>query len=119
QHPHKRWSNPNPIWDTAKIFITHYPLLAKPMAKSGEYDAVFYGHDHVKNMDKIKDCIIVNPGEISAHKTGIATFAMYDTKTNTAEIIELKKTVTTKTKDVTEHFDKMNFSLNKSKDHAY
>lgn len=94
--------------DNRKIFITHYPLLAKPMAKSGEYDAVFYGHNHVKNIDKINDCIIVNPGEISAHKTGTATFAIYDTKTNTAEIFELKKTVTTKTKEATEHFDKMN-----------
>ncbi len=59
--------------DKRKIFITHYPLLAKPMAKSGEFDAVFYGHDHKKNLYKINDCIIVNPGEISAHITvGVA-----------------------------------------------
>ncbi len=83
--------------DNRKIFITHYPLLAKPMAKSGEFDAVFYGHDHMKSLDKIKNSIIVNPGEISAHKTGIATFALYDTKTNSAKIIKLKKTITTKT----------------------
>jgi len=29
-------------FDGKKIFITHHPELAEPMAKSGEYDAVFY-----------------------------------------------------------------------------
>ena len=105
--------------DSRKIFITHYPLLAKPMAKSGEFDAVFYGHDHKKNMDKINNCIIVNPGEISAHKTGIASFAIYDTKANNAEIIEIKNTVSTKTKEATEHLEKMKFTFSKSKTHKY
>jgi len=44
-----------------KIFLTHYPMLAKPMAKSGDFDAVFYGHDHKANLDKIGNCTIVNP----------------------------------------------------------
>lgn len=34
--------------DKRKIFITHYPLLVKSMAKSGDFDVVFYGHDHKK-----------------------------------------------------------------------
>jgi len=105
--------------DNRKIFITHYPLLAKPMAKSGEFDAVFYGHNHKKNMDKINNCIIVNPGEISAHRTGNATFAIYDTKTNNAEIIEIKETISTKTKEAIEHLEKMKFSFSKSKTHKH
>ncbi len=32
--------------DEKKIFLTHYHDLARPMAVSGLYDAVFYGHDH-------------------------------------------------------------------------
>ncbi len=106
-------------FDNRHIFITHYPLLAKPMAKSGEFDAVFYGHDHKKNIDKINDCIIVNPGELSAHKTGIATFAVYDTKSNTAGIIELRGTISTKTKEVTEHFENIEFQFSKSKTRKY
>jgi len=102
-----------------KIFITHYPLLAKPMAKSGDFDAIFYGHNHKKNMDKINNCIIVNPGEISAHKTGIASFAIYDTETNNAEIIEIEGFVSTKTKDVIKHLERMEFILSKSKTHKY
>ncbi|MFA7718225.1 MAG: YfcE family phosphodiesterase, partial [Candidatus Absconditabacterales bacterium] len=75
--------------DGRNIFLTHYPMLAKPMAKSGDFDAVFYGHDHKHNMDTIGDCIIVNPGELGAHKFGKASFALYDTKTNEAELIFL------------------------------
>lgn len=106
-------------FDNRKIFITHYPLLTKPMAKSGEYDAVFYGHDHKKNIDKIGDCIIVNPGEISAHKTGVASFAVYDTKTNSVEIIDIKETVTTRTKEAIDYLENSDFKFGRSKTHKY
>jgi len=105
--------------DNRKIFITHYPLLAKPMAKSGEFDAVFYGHNHRKNMDKVNDCIILNPGEISAHKTGNASFAIYDTKTNDAEIIEIEGSISTKTEETVEYLEKMKFKFSESKTHKY
>ncbi|MBS3123708.1 metallophosphoesterase [Candidatus Woesearchaeota archaeon] len=105
--------------DGRKLFLTHYPLLAKPMAKSGEYDAVFYGHDHKKNIDKIGNCLIVNPGEISAHKTGIASFAIYDTKTNTAEIVDITETVTTRTTEAVNFLENSKFRFTKSKTHNY
>lgn len=78
--------------ENRKIFLTHYPILAKPMAKSGDFDAVFFGHDHLANQEKINDCLLLNPGEISAHITGSATFAVYDTATNSAEIFTLTET---------------------------
>ncbi len=93
--------------DNRKIFLTHYPVLAKPMAKSGDFDAVFYGHDHKQNIDKVGDCIVVNPGELSAHKTKTSKFAMYDTKDNSAEIIELDNSLSVKTDEVTEHMKKI------------
>jgi len=105
--------------ENKKIFITHYPLLAKPMAKSGEFDVVFYGHDHKRNIDKVEKCLIVNPGEISAHKTGRASFAIYDTKTNTAEIIDIKNAISTKTEKVAEYLSNVNFTFSKSKTHKY
>lgn len=85
-------------FDKRKIFISHYPDLAEPMAKSGIFDAVFYGHNHLQEKNRIGKCLIVNPGEISAHKTGKATFVIYETKKNEVEFIELKNTVTIKTK---------------------
>lgn len=79
--------------DGKHIFLTHNPLLAKPMAKSGDFDAVFYGHVHDTYREYIGKCLVLNPGEISAHITGTATLALYDTKTNTAEIVTLKGTI--------------------------
>ncbi|MFH1253605.1 MAG: YfcE family phosphodiesterase [Candidatus Uhrbacteria bacterium] len=87
------------VFDKRKIFITHFPDLTKPMAQSGIFDAVFYGHDHNKSKTLIGNCLIVNPGEISAHKTGVATFAIYDTQKNDIDFIELKKAVSLKTKN--------------------
>jgi len=106
-------------FDKRRIFVTHYPDLAKPMAKSGIYDAVFYGHNHLKNEDKIGNCLVVNPGEISAHKTGKATFVIYDTQKNKVEFVELKKSVTLKTKVVDNYLKTAALKFNKSKHHQY
>ncbi len=96
-----------------RIFVCHYDDLAKPMAKSGEYDAVFYGHNHLESVEEINDCWIVNPGEIAAMKTKRATFALYDTNTNGVEIVELADAVHLKTPLMEEYFrmnaEKMGF----------
>lgn len=102
-----------------KIFISHYPILAKPMAKSGDFDAVFYGHDHKVNIDKIGNCLIVNPGEISAHKTSKASFAIYDSETNLAEIIFLENVVTIKTDKSDKFMTDLNSNFSNSKTHQY
>ncbi|MCK4635548.1 MAG: YfcE family phosphodiesterase [Candidatus Moranbacteria bacterium] len=94
--------------DGQKSFLTHYPSLARPMAKSGDFDVVFYGHNHIHNIEKIGDCLIVNPGEISAHKTGDATFALYDSENNEAEIIVLENSINTKTEEVKKYYEERN-----------
>lgn len=74
--------------DGRKLFLTHFDDLSGPMARSGDYDAVFYGHNHDRSKERVNDCLLLNPGELSAQKTGIASFAIYDTASNEAEIIE-------------------------------
>ena len=105
--------------ENRKIFLTHYPLLAKPMANSGEFDVVFYGHDHKHNVDKIRNCLIVNPGEISAHKNKKATFALYDTETDNVEIIELEGSISVKSESVEKYFEKKQFKFEQGKSHQY
>lgn len=83
--------------DGRTIFLTHFPILARPMAKSGDFDAVFYGHDHKYSTDLIGKCIVANPGEISAHKTWDATFAIYDTQENTITIEHINESISLKT----------------------
>jgi predicted phosphodiesterase len=102
-----------------KIFLTHYPMLAKPMAKSGEFDAVFCGHNHTFHQEMVNDCLLLNPWEISAHKSGKATFAIYDTTTNAAEILELQGAISVTTPEVEVLKDKSKITFNKSKSHQY
>ncbi len=103
--------------DDRKLFLTHFPMLAKPMASSKQFDAVFYGHNHLKNKEKIGDCLVLNPGEVGAYKTGVATFAVYDTKTNDAEIIEIDNSITTNTKESQKKFKEIEYEFNKQKGH--
>lgn len=84
-------------YDNRKIFITHYEDLATPMAQSGMYDAVFFGHTHLKSVEKINNCWLVNPGEIAASKTQIASYALYDTTQNEVQLVILEHTVSLKT----------------------
>ena len=75
-----------------KIAFNHYPKLGELLAKTGDYDAVFYGHTHVAVNKKIGKTLLLNPGAvcgIQGGKPGIATYAIYDTKTNSAKILEI------------------------------
>ena len=65
-------------------------MLAKPMAKSWDFDAVFFWHTHVYSNTKVWNCLLVNPWELSSHITWKSSYALYDTKTNTVEIKILK-----------------------------
>jgi len=105
--------------ENRKIFLTHYANIAKSMAKSGDFDAVFYGHNHKKNIEVINDCLLVNSGEISAHKTNQASFAIYDSKTNTAELFELEDSVSVKTDQAKEYIADLNLKSDKINSHRY
>lgn len=92
--------------DGKNIFMTHYPDLVRMAAMSGIYDVVFYGHDHLKKQAQQENCLIVNPGELSANKTRTATFAIYDTAANQVEFVEVQGVVTLTTDYVEEFFSR-------------
>ena len=70
--------------DGKKIAFTHFPPMARGLAATGDYDAVFYGHSHEFKIDQIKNTLLVNDGEIMGRK-GRPCFALYDTETNQVE----------------------------------
>ena len=74
------------------------------MAKSGLYDAVFYGHNHIMDKSLEGDTLVVNPGELAAQKSGVASFAIYDTSENTVELIELEGSISLKSDLVDAYF---------------
>ena len=70
------------------IAMTHYPQLARALAKSRAYALVCYGHDHQRNAAQVGGSWLVNPGEVMG-RFGVISYAVYDTDRRRAEIIEL------------------------------
>ncbi len=59
------------------------------LAESGKFDIILSGHTHLIVNRKHKDVLILNPGELCGYLTDKPTFAIIDTETMEAEIIEL------------------------------
>ena len=74
--------------DGCKIAVTHYPFYARALARTGDYRAVFSGHTHEQNTERIGECLWLNPGEVLGWK-GRPTCALYDTSSHLAEVHSL------------------------------
>ena len=71
-----------------RIAITHQPEKVRDHINSGKYDAVFHGHLHMSaGVKTIDNTLVVNPGALG--NTIKPSFAVYDTNSNTATIIDL------------------------------
>ena len=75
--------------DGKQIAFNHYPWNAKKLAKTKKYDLIFYGHDHKPWDKQIGNTRLLNPGTL-AGMFAKATFAVYDTKTDKAQLIILE-----------------------------
>jgi putative phosphoesterase len=71
--------------DGRRVAVNHYPPIAQDQARCGQYDLVCHGHDHLANVERFGDTLLVNPGEVMG-RLGQSTFALYDTVTGKAEI---------------------------------
>jgi putative phosphoesterase len=81
---------------TKKIVVTHKPAIVKPLAVSGMYDAVLYGHTHKAVIEQYsgrtedrEKTWVVNPGECCGYLMGRKTVALLDFEKNEARIVEL------------------------------
>ncbi len=66
--------------------FVHAPEIACSMARSGEFDMVFFGHTHIWKMDKVDSTVLLNPGEIMGKKEP-AGWALVDTADRSARHI--------------------------------
>ena len=84
-------------FDSKAVAAVHYDSLARPIAASGDFDLVCFGHNHVYEIARSGRTLVVNPGAIMGAKfasDGAAievpsTFALYDTSAHTATVYEL------------------------------
>lgn len=75
--------------DNLRIAVIHYPEIARPLAASGRYDLVCYGHDHSAHESRIGGCVLLNPGELMGLR-GRATFAWFDTVSREVRFREIE-----------------------------
>ncbi len=59
------------------------------LAESGKFDIILSGHTHNMVNRKENGVLIINPGELCGYLTNKSTFAIIDTETMNAEIIEI------------------------------
>jgi uncharacterized protein len=71
-----------------KIGVNHYPSIGRRLAESGAYQLVCYGHDHQAVIEQVGGTVLVNPGEVMG-RFGKATFALYDTASRQAKLVEV------------------------------
>jgi len=72
-----------------KIVVIHEHHIADALADSGHYDLVIYGHTHKPEIRKMKNTLVINPGEAGSWLYGKSTVAIADLSRMTAEIIAL------------------------------
>lgn len=71
-----------------RIGVTHYPQIAAGLARSGSYDLVCYGHDHLAHDGVVGGCRLLNPGELMG-RLGPPRFVIHDLDTGEARTIEV------------------------------
>ena len=64
-------------------------MLIDSLAKSGDYDAVLYGHTHIVDNRRIGGTLVLNPGEACGCLSGKRTAAIIDAETMRVEVIEI------------------------------
>jgi len=80
-----------------RVAAVHYDDTAVPIARSGVYDLVCFGHNHRFEIEKVGQTLAVNPGAVMGYdplkgQDIPATFVFYDTDSGLAERCELPKT---------------------------
>lgn len=73
-------------YDGKRIFAIHKPELVESIAKSDDYDFIFYGHTHKKEIKNIGKTIIANPGTASGYLAEDSTYMILDTSSNNLDI---------------------------------
>ena len=74
--------------DGFKVFLNHYPEIARPIAISNQYDLVCYGHNHLAHEELMDNTQLLNPGELMG-MNGRSSFAFYDTTSRKVTWVDL------------------------------
>jgi putative phosphoesterase len=73
-----------------RIAVNHYPEIAQGLARSGQYDLVCYGHNHLAYDERVGRTLLLNPGELMG-RLGQSTFVLLDTQSGQFRPVEVEK----------------------------
>ncbi len=73
-----------------RIALNHYPEIARRLAESGAYDAVFSGHNHQRHLERVGKTLWANPGEVMG-RFGQPSYGLYDTEAHAFEHVEIQR----------------------------
>ncbi|HUB79794.1 MAG TPA: metallophosphoesterase family protein [Bryobacteraceae bacterium] len=76
-------------FDGRRFAMNHYDSIARSLARSGEFDVVCFGHNHVFSVELIGKTLAINPGAIMG-----ATFAPDGTRTDVSSTFVIYETFT-------------------------
>jgi putative phosphoesterase len=80
-----------------KVAANHFDAIARPLAASGLYDVVFFGHNHRHEITRAGGTLLVNPGPVMGAAFGAngsredvaSTVVVYDTGSGEAATLKL------------------------------
>jgi putative phosphoesterase len=93
-HLHGEWFRGE--FEGRTVAAHHYDNIARPVAASGQFDLLCFGHNHVAEITRAGRTLALNPGSVmgaqfaaDGARTDVApTVAIYDTATAEARIVE-------------------------------
>lgn len=72
-----------------KFAFTHYPEMARGLASQGRFQVVCCGHNHRYGVERLGDCLLINPGELLGAEAAPPCFAILETATMEVEQVEI------------------------------
>lgn len=75
--------------DQKKFLVIHEPYLIDAYIASDMYDYIIYGHTHKVDLRRVKNTVILNPGEVCGYISQRSTVAIIDTQKDTVTIVDL------------------------------
>jgi putative phosphoesterase len=92
-HLHGEWFESS--FEGQRFGMNHFDYIARNLAGSGRFDVVCFGHNHIREISRSGNTLLINPGPIMGAKFASGwedvepTFVIYDTAQKSAALFAL------------------------------
>lgn len=82
-------------FDGHRFAMNHFDNIGRRMASSSNFDVVCFGHNHLREITRHGECLLINPGPIMGAQFAAGwqevepSFAIYDTANRSAKLFGL------------------------------